>query len=75
MKRFSQLFREAVNDIIQRAYGVFMILTQAGSQWGRALVDVCAVVAIDEVAAALDEEIFPAWKGDMPCILAGDEAQ
>jgi hypothetical protein len=51
-----------------------MTLTQAGSQWGRALVDACDVVAIDETAAAFDEEILLAEKGDMPYILAGDEA-
>jgi len=46
-KRSSRLFREAINYIIQTADGVFVTLTQAGSQWGRALVDACDVVAID----------------------------
>jgi hypothetical protein len=51
-----------------------MTLTQAGLQWGRALVDACDVAAIDKTAAALDGEILLAGKGDMPYILAGDKA-
>jgi hypothetical protein len=46
-KRSSRLFREAINDIIQAADGVFVTPTQAGSQCGRTLVDACNVVGID----------------------------
>jgi len=65
-----------VGEPVKAAHdGVFMILTQAGSAWGRAVVNAAEVCAVDEAAAALEAEILPAWKADTPCILAGDPAQ
>ena len=71
--RLKRLVSEAVADLMAVADGVFMTLTQAG--WGRAVVNSADVCAIDEAAAALEAEILSAWKGDTPCILAGDPLQ
>jgi superfamily I DNA and/or RNA helicase len=74
-RQLKRLVSEEVAELVKAADGVFMILTQAGSAWGRAVVNAAEVCAVDEAAAALEVEILPAWEGNTPCILAGDPAQ
>jgi hypothetical protein len=69
-RQLKRLVSEAVAELVKAADGVFMTLTQAGSAWGRAVVNAAEVYAVDKAAAALEVEILPSWKGNTPCILA-----
>jgi hypothetical protein len=58
--QLKRLVSEAAAELVKAADGVFMTLTQAGSAWGRAVINAAEVCAVDEVAAALEVEILPA---------------